>query len=251
MADSSGVVERDEAVDVRPAGERFHTVASWLDSWHSFSFGGHHDPSNTHHGLLLVNNEDVIAPGGGFGEHPHRDMEIVTWVLRGELLHRDSTGGEGVIYPGLAQFMRAGTGIRHSEMNASATADVHVVQMWAPPGRRGLAPGYEQRDVSDVLAAGGLVAVAAGPGGAADAALAIDTPGTTLWAVRLGAGASAAVPDAPRAHLFVALGGLELEPGTALGAGDAARLSDAGTRRITAGNEGAEVLLWVTPAALA
>ncbi len=144
MAESGSVAASDASdvsVDVRRAGDRFHTVISWLDSWHSFSFGDHRDPSNTHHGLLLVSNDDVIAPGGGFGEHPHRDMEIVTWVLRGELLHRDSTGGEGVIYPGLAQFMRAGTGIRHSEVNASATADVHVVQMWVPPGRAGLDAG--------------------------------------------------------------------------------------------------------------
>ena len=237
-------------IDVRRAGERFHTKLAWLDSWHSFSFGEHHDPSNTHHGLLLVSNDDVIAPGGGFGEHPHRDMEIVTWVLSGELKHRDSTGGEGVIYPGLAQRMRAGTGIRHSESNASTTAEVHLVQMWVPPGRSGLVPGYEQREVSEQLASGGMVAIAAGPGGAPGAALAIDTPDTTLWVGRLASGAVVTVPDAPRAHVFVALGAAYLEGAGGLRPGDAARLREAGAMSMTAGPEGAEVLVWTTPAAL-
>ena len=88
------------AVDVRRAADRFHTQLDWLDSWHSFSFGSHYDPDNTHHGLLLVSNDDVIRGGRGFGTHPHRDMEIVTWVLDGELEHRDSTGTVGLIYPG-------------------------------------------------------------------------------------------------------------------------------------------------------
>ena len=91
-----------------PADARFHTRIAWLDSWHSFSFGHHHDPTNTHHGLLVVHNDDVIAPGEGFGAHPHADMEIVTWVLDGALEHRDSTGGHGIITPGLAQRMSAG-----------------------------------------------------------------------------------------------------------------------------------------------
>ena len=129
------------AVDVRRAGDRFHTVLDWLDSWHSFSFGGHHDAENTHHGLLLVSNDDRIAGGGGFGEHPHADMEIVTWVLDGELEHRDSTGTHDVIYPGLAQRMSAGRGIRHSEVNASAEREVHLVQMWVLPDVRGIDPG--------------------------------------------------------------------------------------------------------------
>src|SRR5437763_11587212 len=149
-------------IDVRRATERFHTELSWLDSWHSFSFADHYDAKNTNHGLLLVNNDDVIRAGGGFGTHSHRDMEIVTWVLDGELRHRDSMGNDGVIYPGLAQRMSAGSGIAHSEMNASATADVHLVQMWVMPDTQGIAPGYEQRDVNDALASGSLVTVASG-----------------------------------------------------------------------------------------
>ena len=117
-------------VDVRRAAERFPTDLGWLDSKHSFSFGGHFDPDNVGHGLLIVSNDDVVAAGGGFGTHPHRDMEIVTWVLDGELEHRDSAGNEGVLYPGLAQRMSAGRGIFHSEMNHSQTEPVHFVQMW-------------------------------------------------------------------------------------------------------------------------
>src|SRR4051794_36901614 len=107
------------SVDVRRADERFKTDIGWLDSKHSFSFGGHYDAANTHHGLLLVNNDDIVHAGTGFETHPHRDMEIVTWVLRGSLVHQDSQGHNGVIYPGLAQRMSAGTGILHSEKNDS------------------------------------------------------------------------------------------------------------------------------------
>jgi redox-sensitive bicupin YhaK (pirin superfamily) len=101
-------------VDIRRAADRAVSRTSWLESRHSFSFGDHYDPDNTHHGLLLVNNDDVVAPDSGFDTHPHRDMEIVTWVLEGELTHRDSAGNHGVIYPGLAQRMSAGNGILHS-----------------------------------------------------------------------------------------------------------------------------------------
>ena len=129
------------SIDIRRAGERLATKIDWLDSKHSFSFGSHYDARNTHHGLLLVNNDDVVAPGTGFETHPHRDMEIVTWVLRGQLVHQDSEGHNGVIYPGLAQRMSAGRGILHSEKNdawkltgASAGDEpVHFVQMWVVP----------------------------------------------------------------------------------------------------------------------
>ena len=106
-------------VDVRRTDDRFKTRIDWLDSKHSFSFGHHRDPDNTHHGLLLVSNDDVVLPGAGFDTHPHRDMEIVTWVLKGSLVHQDSEGNTGVLYPGLAQRMSAGTGILHSERNDS------------------------------------------------------------------------------------------------------------------------------------
>ncbi len=115
-------------IDIRHANERFHTKIDWLESWHSFSFSNHYDAKNTHHGLLLVLNDDVIAAAGGFGTHPHRDMEIVTWVLEGALEHRDSEGNEGVIVPGVAQRMSAGRGIRHSEKNASNAEPVHLLR---------------------------------------------------------------------------------------------------------------------------
>src|SRR5260221_537601 len=132
-------------------GWRFHTKIDWLDSWHSFSFGDFYDPGNSHHGLLRVLNDDVIAPGGGFGMHPHRDMEIVTWVLDGALEHRDTEGNVGLITRNVAQRMSAGTGIRHSETNASSTEPVNLLQMWVPPDTPGIPPGYEQEDVNDRL----------------------------------------------------------------------------------------------------
>src|SRR4051794_37305605 len=191
-------------VDVRPAKSRFHTELDWLDSWHSFSFGPHHDPYNVGHGLLIVNNDDVVRAGGGFGTHGHRDMEIVTWVLDGELEHRDSTGTIGVIYPGLAQRMSAGSGITHSEMNASATADVHLVQMWVLPDTEGIAPGYEQRDVNELLAGGGLVPVASGQGH--EGAITLHQRDAVLYAGRLGRGDVVAVPEAHHVHVYLPLG---------------------------------------------
>lgn len=229
-------------IDVRRAGDRFHTELHWLDSWHSFSFGGHHDPENTHHGRLLVNNDDVIAGGGGFGEHPHTDMEIVTWVLEGELEHRDSTGTHDVIYPGLAQRMSAGRGIRHSEVNASAEHPVHLVQMWVLPDTRGIDPGYEQRDLSEAIAGGGLVPVASGRGD--DGAVSIHQRDAVLWVGRLRPADQVTVPDAAHAHVFVAVGDATLDGVGALATGDAARLSEAGARELTAGADGAEILVW-------
>ena len=132
-----------------------HTKVGWLDSWHSFSFGRHYDPANTHHGLLLGNNDDRVAPASGFPTHFHRDTEIVTWVLSGRLEHRDSEGNHGELYPGLAQRMSAGTGIEHSEMNPSPSDEVHFVQMWVPPDIDGISPSYEQRDINVELDKGG------------------------------------------------------------------------------------------------
>jgi len=230
-------------VDVRPAASRFHTQLDWLDSWHSFSFGPHHDPANTGHGLLLVNNDDVVRGGGGFATHGHRDMEIVTWVLDGELAHHDSTGTDGVIYPGLAQRMSAGEGIRHSEMNASATADVHLVQMWVLPDTTGIAPGYEQRDLNDELSAGRMVVVASGQGH--EGAVAIHQRDAVLSVGRLDAGVAVTMPEAPHVHVFAAVGSASLD-GTILATGDAARLTDAGSPTLVAGPTGVEVLVWAT-----
>jgi redox-sensitive bicupin YhaK (pirin superfamily) len=229
---------------VHRAADRFHTRIDWLDSWHSFSFGPHYDPDNTHHGLLLVLNDDVVAPGSGFGTHPHRDMEIVTWVLEGSLEHRDSAGNHGVIEPGLAQRMSAGRGIRHSEMNASATAPVRLVQMWVLPDTEGIEPGYEQRWVGDALEQGGLVPIASGRGH--EGAVTLHQRDAVCWVGRLAAGAQVPVPDAPHVHVYVARGSATLDGAGELTEGDAARLSEAGAPTATAGPDGAELVIWET-----
>ena len=232
-------------ITIQRSDERFHTRMGWLDSHHSFSFGGHYDPSNTHHGLLLVSNDDRVRAGTGFETHPHRDMEIVTWVLDGELEHKDSVGNAGVIYPGLAQRMTAGRGIWHSEKNPSRTADVHFVQMWVLPDAERADPGYEQLDVNAELDKGGLVAVASGRGH--DAAISIRQKGAVLWAGRLTAGERVQVPDAPFVHLYVAAGAVDLEGAGRLDTGDAVRLTGAGSPALVADpSSGAEVLIWET-----
>jgi quercetin 2,3-dioxygenase len=231
-------------VDIRRAETRAHTQIGWLDSWHSFSFGRHYDPANTHHGLLLVSNDDRVAPANGFPTHFHRDMEIVTWVLAGRLEHRDSEGNHGELYPGLAQRMSAGTGIEHSEMNPSPTELVHFVQMWVPPDTEGIAPGYEQRDVNRELGKGGLRPVASGQGH--ESVISIHQRDAVLWGGRLQPDETATVPDGAHVHLFVAAGDAELQDAGALADGDAARLTSAGSRTLTAGPAGAEVLVWVT-----
>ena len=231
-----------------PAKARQHTEIDWLDSWHSFSFGEHYDPANTHHGLLLVSNDDRVAPGRGFATHGHRDMEIVTWVLDGSLRHQDSIGTDDVITPGLAQRMSAGSGIRHSEVNANATEPVHLIQMWVPPDTQGLTPDYEQRDVSDRLAKGGLFALASG-GRAPDAAISIHQRDATLWIGRADAGDELVVPEAPFVHVYVARGDAtftgRLEEGL-LEEGDAVRLADEEPLTLRAGSGGTEVIVWET-----
>src|SRR5688572_31989981 len=229
-------------IDHRPASSRFHTDIGWLDSRHSFSFGEHYDPRNTGHGLLIVSNDDRVAPAGGFGTHGHRDMEIVTWVLDGQLQHHDSTGTQGVLYPGLAQRMSAGSGIRHSEMNHSSTAPVHFVQMWVVPDTSGIDPGYEQLDVNDRLADGGLVPVASGQHH--EGTIHLHQKDAVLHVGRLSEGESVTLPDAPHVHVFVARGAAELD-GQSLAEGDAARLTDAEALTLTA-NAASEVIVWQT-----
>ncbi len=226
------------------ADDRFATDAGWLHSHHSFNFGGHYAPDHDGHGLLLVNNDDVVEPGQGFGTHGHRDMEIVTWVLSGRLEHRDSEGNHGVLYPGLAQRMSAGSGIRHSEMNASADEPVHFVQMWVLPDTPGVQPGYEQADLNDALGTGRLVPLASGQGH--DGAIRIHQRDAVLWGARITAGNSVTVPAGAHVHVFVALGHGELAGAGALTQGDAVRLTDSQPLVFTAGPEGAELLVWVT-----
>jgi len=249
---------RTASVDIRPAADRAATRISWLDSKHSFSFGGNYEPDNTHHGLLLVNNDDRVAPGTGFDTHPHRDMEIVTWVMQGSLVHQDSTGNNGVIYPGLAQRMSAGRGILHSEKNDSWTLTgrethsepVHFVQMWVVPDESGRDPGYQQLEIDDELLRGRLVTIASGmPEHRDHSAITIGNKYAALHGARLQAGESVQLPQAPYLHLFVPRGAVSLEGAGELSEGDAARLTATGGQRVTA-TEPSEILLWEMHAGL-
>jgi redox-sensitive bicupin YhaK (pirin superfamily) len=240
------------SVDVRRADGRFATELSWLDSHHSFSFGPHWSPTNISFGVLVVNNDDVVRPGTGFETHPHRDMEIVTWVMEGSLVHQDSEGNAGVIYPGLAQRMSAGTGILHSEKNDSWRVSggpahddpVHFIQMWVLPDEPDIDPGYEQLDINDELARGGLVVVASGMDGHRDrAAIRIKQKDAALYAARANSSTSVLLPEAPFVHLFVTRGSVDLEGSGELNAGDAARISNADGQSVTA-LEDAEYLVW-------
>ncbi|HYJ74495.1 MAG TPA: pirin family protein [Kineosporiaceae bacterium] len=247
----------EPSVDVRRAQDRFSTRMGWLDSKHSFSFGHHHDPRNTHFGLLLVNNDDLVQPGTGFETHPHRDMEIVTWVMQGSLVHQDSEGHSGVIYPGLAQRMSAGTGILHSEKNDSWRLagethkdPVHFIQMWVVPDENNITPGYEQLEIGDELLTGGLVPVASGMDkhdGAS--AIRIRNRYAALHAARLQPGQSVELPEAPYLHLFVPRGAVTLEGAGELATGDAVRFTATGGQRVTAA-EPAEILVWEMHAGL-
>lgn len=246
------------SVEVRRAADRPRTRTAWLDSRHSFSFGPHYDPADTHFGLLLVSNDDRVDAGTGFDTHPHRDTEIVTWVLEGSLVHQDSTGHAGVVHPGLAQRMSAGRGIMHSERNdafrtdpAAPAGPVRFVQMWLAPDTDGVDPGYEQLDISAELDAGDLVVVASGmPGHVDDRAISVRQRHAALHAARLRPATGATVPAAPYVHLFVARGSATLEGAGSLAEGDAARITAADGQRLTAGERGAEVLLWEMHAAL-
>ncbi|HET6210380.1 MAG TPA: pirin family protein [Jatrophihabitans sp.] len=248
-----------ESVVLHRAADRLQTRTPWLHSQHSFSFGHQYRAGNTHHGLLLVNNEDLVRPGTGFDTHPHRDMEIVTWVLTGSLVHQDSAGNSGVIYPGLAQRMSAGSGIMHSERNDSWRLDagpphsdpVHFVQMWVSPDERGIEPGYQQAEVGPELLSGGLVPVASGlPAHAGSSAIRIRNSQAGLHVARLRTGQQVQLPDAPYLHLFLARGQAELEAVGLLEAGDAVRLTGTGGHRLTAVTA-AEVLVWEMHASLA
>jgi quercetin 2,3-dioxygenase len=136
-------------IQVRRANDRGTTEIGWLHSRHSFSFGRYYDPRNMGYRSLRVINDDVVEPGTGFGEHGHDNMEIITWVLKGALRHRDSTGTDGVIRPGEVQTMTAGRGIRHSEMNPSNTEAVHLLQIWIEPSALNLTPTYSQKEFAD------------------------------------------------------------------------------------------------------
>jgi len=227
-------------MSVRPAAARGHRTFDWLDSWHTFSFGGYQDPAHMGFRALRVINEDRVVPGAGFGTHPHRDMEIITWVLDGALEHRDSLGTGSVIRPGDVQRMSAGTGIRHSEFNAAADEAVHFLQIWIVPERTGSEPGYAQRRVEFGVGDGlRLIAARDGRAGSVTVHQAVD-----LYAGRLAAGATVAHTLAAGRHawLQVARGSITAN-GQALATGDGAALSDIARVELQA-EAAAEVLLF-------
>ena len=230
---------------LRPALERFHTRLGWLDSRHSFSFGSHRDPRHMGFGPLRVLNDDRVAPGGGFGTHPHRDAEIVSWVLDGALEHRDSMGTGSVIRPGDLQRMSAGTGVSHSEWNHSKTAPVHFLQLWWTPDRAGHTPSYQQVHFPEEQRRGRLCPLLTPDGRDGTASIHQDT---TLSTALLAAGERVAHPLQPgrRAWLQVARGAVAMGPWT-LGAGDGLAVDEAGQIEIVGAAADSEVLLFDLP----
>ena len=238
------------SVDIRRAADRHETRIDWLHGRHSFDTGVDPFGTDTHHGMLVVNNHDTIAPGAGFDTHPHRNMEIVTWVLDGTLVHQDSQGNAGIIYPNLAQRMTAGTGIRHSERNdrpvvgADQRTPLDLIQRWVVPDEAEVVPGYEQVELDPRDLRGRLHVVASGiPRDRHTSAIRIRNRYAALHVARLEPGQSVELPDAPFVHAYLARGLTDLESAGRLAEGDAARLTAAGARRLVA-IEPAEVLVW-------
>lgn len=228
-------------LDVRRSADRFMTRRPGVVSRHSFSFGSHYDSRNTSYALLLACNEEVVDAGAGFEPHPHREVEVVTWVLEGALQHEDSTGGSGLLTIGTAQRMSAGDGIVHAERNACA-GPVRFVQTWVRPDGANRTPSYEQREVDHGALSAGLVPIASGR--ASDSAtVRLGQRDAAFLVGRLRAGRSVQLPDAPWLHLLVATGSVDVEGAGPLGAGDAARLTGGGGQRVT-GVVPAEVLVW-------
>ena len=228
-------------IRVRPAGERGRTRTGWLDSSHTFSFGSYYDPRHMGFRSLRVINEDYVAPGTGFGTHSHRDMEIVSVALSGGLMHRDSTGGSGVISPGEVQVMTAGTGVSHSEMNASKSERVHFLQIWILPEREGLRPGYRQKAFPDEDRRGRLRLLASRGGDEGSLVIHQDV---RLYDAHLSPGQelSYTLGESRHAWLQVVSGSVNVN-GTALGAGDGAAVSEESLLRFVAGSE-SEFLLF-------
>jgi quercetin 2,3-dioxygenase len=231
-------------IDVRHAKERGHANHGWLDTWHTFSFGGYYDTGFMGFRVLRVINEDTVAPGQGFPLHGHRDMEIISYVLEGGLAHKDSLGTGSVIRPGDVQRMSAGTGVRHSEFNASPSAPVHFLQIWIEPARAGIAPGYEQKAFAEADKRGRLRLVAS-PDGAEDS-LTIHQD-ARLYATVLAPGQAVAHPLARGRHAWVQVTrGTLTVGGEPLAQGDGAAISDETTVSLV-GETDAEALLFDLP----
>jgi hypothetical protein len=228
-------------ITLRPASERGHFDFGWLNTFHSFSFGDYYDPDHDQFRALRVINEDRVQPGQGFGTHPHRDMEIFTWILEGALQHKDSMGNGGVIRPGDAQRMSAGTGVRHSEFNASATEPVHLLQIWLLPKAAGLPPSYEQKSFPVTARRNRLCRVASSDGREDSVVWHQDA---ALFVSNLDPGAQVERPLANGRHAWVqvARGALTVN-GLALQQGDGAALSEEAVVQLQA-TEAAEALVF-------
>jgi redox-sensitive bicupin YhaK (pirin superfamily) len=226
---------------IRHGRDRGATEIGWLDSRHTFSFGDYYDPENMHFRALRVINEDRVAPRGGFPTHPHRDMEIITYVISGGLQHQDSMGNGSLIKPGEVQRMSAGTGIQHSEANPSKTEPVHFLQIWIMPDQRNLVPGYEQKSFGAAERNDRLRLVAAHDG--RDGAVTIHQD-ADLYASLLSAGAKVTHELAPDRHAWIQVVRGELDvDGVKLAAGDGAAV-EAQTQIAITARADAELLLF-------
>ncbi|HEX8767817.1 MAG TPA: pirin family protein [Jatrophihabitans sp.] len=233
---------------IRRGADRARTRTEWLDSRHSFAFGSHYDPDNIGFGLLLAHNSDVLQPGAGYPVHAHRDVEILTWVMAGSLVHQECGGTATVIPAGQLHHLSAGSGIRHTEFSADERP-VHVVQMWLAPDEFGLPPSHRSLPVAERLAGGGLVRVASGSADPESPdVLRIRQRAAALSVARLPAGAAVTLPAARYVHVFLTSGSATVQPpdgepvGT-LAAGDALRITDGGGERLAA-EQPAELLVW-------
>jgi len=229
-------------LQTRPADQRGQTEIGWLHSRHSFSFGGYQDPQRMNFRALRVLNDDVVEPGQGFGEHPHRDMEIITWVLDGALKHGDSLGNMQTLAPGELQAMTAGTGIRHSEFNASDTQPVHLLQVWLMPRKQGAKPRYLQREYEAQGRFNQWQTIAADERLNLGGPLPLDTDVVVRVAdVQAGQSITLDNPEGRAAYLHVATGATQVH-GQPLVAGDALTLETTGTLEFTA--QADSQLLW-------
>jgi redox-sensitive bicupin YhaK (pirin superfamily) len=230
--------------EVRRAADRGHADHGWLESYHSFSFAGYHDPEHVQFGPLRVINEDRVVPGAGFGTHGHRDMEILTYVLDGALAHKDSTGTSSTIRPGDVQRMSAGTGVMHSEFNASQDRPVHFLQIWILPDRLGIAPGYEEKRFEPDEKRGRLRLIASPD--RADGSVKIQQD-ARVYAGLFDGSEQARLEVAPGRRIYVHVARGELTAsGVALGPGDALKLTGATQLDLRDGRE-AEVLVFDLP----
>jgi redox-sensitive bicupin YhaK (pirin superfamily) len=231
-------------IRIRPSEERGHANHGWLDTYHTFSFNTYYDENHMGFRVLRVLNEDRVQPGQGFGTHPHRDMEILTYVLEGALEHRDSMGHGSVIRPGDMQRMSAGTGVLHSEFNPSRSEPVHFLQIWLQPQLRGIEPGYEQKDF-DLDVSGGRPCLIASPDGR-DGSLTIHQD-ARVYAVKPKPGQGISVPVESDRHIWlhVARGMLKLND-KLLKQGDGAAISNEPWIRL-AGQDSTEALLFDLP----